>query len=124
MEASIATSPCELSFVMPCLDEAETLASSIRNARDFLVRHSINGEVVVADNGSSDGSADIASAAGARVVHVAERGYGSALMGGILAAAAAGRAIRARRRDRHHTLLCCAVAIEVGFQALLFALFA
>ena len=86
MEASVATSACELSFVMPCLNEAETLASSIRNARDFLIRNSIDGEIVVADNGSSDGSIDIARAAGARVVHVGERGYGSALMGGILAA--------------------------------------
>ena len=86
MEASVATSQCELSFVMPCLNEAETLASSIRNARDFLASHAIDGEIVVADNGSSDGSADIARAAGARVIHVRERGYGSALMGGIVAA--------------------------------------
>lgn len=79
-------SPCELSIVMPCLDEAETLAVCIRKALGFLEQHRVNGEVVVADNGSTDGSQAIARANGARVVDVAERGYGSALMGGIKAA--------------------------------------
>ena len=71
---------------MPCLNEAETLASCIAKARSFLTRSGIRGEVLVADNGSSDGSQTIAEAAGARVVDIAERGYGSALRGGIRAA--------------------------------------
>jgi len=76
----------ELSIVMPCLNEAETLAICIDKANSFLVKNNISGEIVVADNGSSDGSQAIAEAHGARVVNVAERGYGSALMGGIKAA--------------------------------------
>lgn len=79
-------SVCELSIVMPCLNEAETLAVCIRKALSFLEKHRVSGEVVIADNGSTDGSRDIAKANGARVVDVAERGYGSALMGGIKAA--------------------------------------
>ncbi|MDX1449516.1 MAG: glycosyltransferase family 2 protein [Acidimicrobiia bacterium] len=71
---------------MPCLDEAETIASCIRQAKDFLEREGVSGEVLVADNGSTDGSPDIAVAAGARVVTVEERGYGAALLGGIAAA--------------------------------------
>lgn len=71
---------------MPCLDEAETIASCVHKARDFLHRTHIDGEVVVADNGSSDGSPDLALAAGARVVSIADRGYGNALIGGIDAA--------------------------------------
>ena len=88
MEARIAPAKarCEVSFVMPCLNEAETLAPAIETALRFLATHSIDGEVVVADNGSTDGSAKIARAAGARVVPVVERGYGSSLMGGIMAA--------------------------------------
>jgi glycosyltransferase involved in cell wall biosynthesis len=76
----------ELSVVMPCLNEAETLAQCVRTARQALEAHGIAGEIIVADNGSSDGSQEIAKANGARVVSVAERGYGSALMGGIAAA--------------------------------------
>ncbi len=76
----------ELSIVMPCLNEAETLATCIDKARSFLERNRISGEVIVADNGSTDGSQDIAKAHGARVVDVTERGYGAALMGGIEAA--------------------------------------
>ena len=76
----------ELSIVMPCLNEAETLASCIRQARQFLTEHSVEGEVVIADNGSTDGSQEIAVHEGARVVHVSERGYGAALRGGIDAA--------------------------------------
>jgi glycosyltransferase involved in cell wall biosynthesis len=75
----------ELSVVMPCLNEADTLATCITRAREALERHGIAGEVVVADNGSTDGSIEIAERLGARVVHVAERGYGNALMGGIAA---------------------------------------
>jgi hypothetical protein len=76
----------EVSVVMPCLNEAETLASCIRKAFRSFQSLGIHGEVVVADNGSTDGSQQIATALGARVVHVAEKGYGSALRGGILAA--------------------------------------
>jgi glycosyltransferase involved in cell wall biosynthesis len=77
---------CELTILMPCLDEAETLARCIGKARGFLARSGIRGEVLIADNGSSDGSQALAEANGARVVDIAERGYGSALIGGIRAA--------------------------------------
>ncbi len=76
----------ELSVVMPCLNEAETLERCIDKAQRAMLEHGIAGEVIVADNGSTDGSPAIAEAAGARVVHVAQKGYGSALMGGIAAA--------------------------------------
>ena len=76
----------ELTVVMPCLNEAETLAVCIAKARRFLIDHQITGEVIVADNGSTDGSQAIAAAAGARVAHIPERGYGAALIGGIGAA--------------------------------------
>lgn len=71
---------------MPCLNEAETLADCIEQARGTLLEHGIAGEIIVADNGSTDGSPEIGRRLGARVVHVAARGYGSALMGGIEAA--------------------------------------
>lgn len=76
----------EVSILMPCLDEAATLEECIRAAQDGLRRLSIDGEVIVADNGSTDGSVEIAERLGARVVHVADKGYGSALLGGIAAA--------------------------------------
>ncbi len=76
----------ELSVVIPCLNEADTLATVIRKAQSAFETCGIRGEVVVADNGSEDGSQRIAEQLGARVVPVAERGYGSALMGGIAAA--------------------------------------
>ena len=76
----------ELSIVMPCLNEAETLAICITKARSYLDRAGIVGEIVVADNGSNDGSQELAAANGARVVDVKERGYGAALSGAILAA--------------------------------------
>lgn len=72
---------------MPCLNEAETLEACIRKAQHALEEAQIAGEVIVADNGSSDGSIEIAERLGARVVHVTSKGYGSALMGGIDAAA-------------------------------------
>ncbi len=75
----------ELSIVMPCLDEAETLGVCIDKAKSFLWRTGIAGEVVVADNGSTDGSQAIARAREARVVDVASRGYGAALIAGIRA---------------------------------------
>jgi glycosyltransferase involved in cell wall biosynthesis len=76
----------ELTILMPCLDEAATVARCVRRAREFLARAGIDGEVLVADNGSTDGSQALAAAAGARVVRVAERGYGAALRAGIEAA--------------------------------------
>jgi glycosyltransferase involved in cell wall biosynthesis len=76
----------ELSILMPCLNEAETLAICIKKAQKALDDLNVNGEVVIADNGSTDGSPEIAASLGARVIHVAEKGYGSALLGGIKAA--------------------------------------
>jgi hypothetical protein len=76
----------ELTVVMPCLNEAETVASCVHKAVKFIADSGINGEVVVADNGSTDGSQRLAEDAGARVVNVKDKGYGNALMGGILAA--------------------------------------
>ncbi|MCI9647018.1 MAG: glycosyltransferase family 2 protein [Lachnospiraceae bacterium] len=72
----------ELTILMPCLNEAETLAICIRKAKKFLAESGVNGEIVVADNGSTDGSQQIAEQEGARVVHVPEKGYGAALIGG------------------------------------------
>jgi glycosyltransferase involved in cell wall biosynthesis len=71
---------------MPCLNEAETIAICVRKATNFLVRSGIKGEVLVADNGSTDGSPNLALASGARVVRIADKGYGNALIGGINAA--------------------------------------
>ena len=76
----------ELTILMPCLNEARTLESCVQQAQRFLQRSGVQGEVLVADNGSVDGSIDLALARGARVVHVAEKGYGAALMGGIRSA--------------------------------------
>ncbi|MEG3838947.1 glycosyltransferase family 2 protein [Microcoleus sp. herbarium14] len=76
----------ELSILMPCLNEAETLEICIEKAQKSLQELNIAGEVIIADNGSTDGSQDIATRMGARVVPVAAKGYGSALMGGIMAA--------------------------------------
>ena len=76
----------ELTVLMPCLNEAETLARCIEKAKIGIQKSGVRGEIVVADNGSTDGSQAIAEKSGARVVHVAEKGYGSALAGGIEAA--------------------------------------
>ena len=76
----------ELTILMPCLNEAETLAACVRQARQFLADNHVDGEVLIADNGSTDGSRDIAVAEGARMVPVPQRGYGAALLGGIEAA--------------------------------------
>jgi cellulose synthase/poly-beta-1,6-N-acetylglucosamine synthase-like glycosyltransferase len=73
----------ELSVVIPCLNEGLTIGKRVRQALGVLREAGVAGEVIVADNGSTDGSAEIAEAEGARVVRVAEKGYGSALMGGI-----------------------------------------
>ena len=83
--ATLQAAP-ELSIVMPCLNEAETIGTCIQKAQAFLHQHQVVGEIVVADNGSTDGSQEIASLMGARVVSVETKGYGSALMGGISAA--------------------------------------
>ena len=76
----------DLSILMPCLNEAETVATCVRKARLGLERAGVRGEVLIADNGSTDGSVAIAEKAGARVVAVKEKGYGSALRGGVEAA--------------------------------------
>jgi glycosyltransferase involved in cell wall biosynthesis len=82
----VAADPIEVSIVMPCLNEAETLAGCIRAAQEAIARHELRAEIVIADNGSTDGSVEIAEHLGARVVRVSRRGYGSALAGGIAAA--------------------------------------
>ncbi len=76
----------ELTILMPCLNEAETLATCIAKAKDYLARSGVSGEVLIADNGSTDGSQAIAAGLGARVVPVPQKGYGAALQGGIEAA--------------------------------------
>jgi glycosyltransferase involved in cell wall biosynthesis len=80
------SAPLELSVVMPCLNESLTLGTCIKKALSTMERLGIRGEVIVADNGSTDGSQEIASRLGARVVPVRTKGYGSALRGGIAAA--------------------------------------
>ena len=76
----------ELSVVMPCLNEADTLATCIEKAKRAVTEAGIETEIIIADNGSTDGSREIAERHGARVVPVTDRGYGAALMGGIAAA--------------------------------------
>lgn len=76
----------EISFILPCLNEAETLESCIREIQECIETHQLDAEIILADNGSTDGSGAIAHAAGARVVTVEQRGYGSALTGGFEAA--------------------------------------
>ena len=76
----------ELTILMPCLNEQQTVAQCVRQARQFLSESGVHGEVLIADNGSTDNSAALAEEAGARVVSVTERGYGNALIGGIKAA--------------------------------------
>ncbi len=72
----------EFSIVMPCLNESETLAICIKKANEFFITNAINGEVIIADNGSSDGSQEIALNHGAKVISIANKGYGNALKGG------------------------------------------
>src|SRR5271166_3308140 len=79
-------SELELTVLMPCLNESATVGTCVRKAMEAMRRNGIHGEVVVADNGSTDGSQQIAADEGARIVAIEERGYGSALRGGIAAA--------------------------------------
>lgn len=72
----------ELSIVLPCLNEEATIGTCVTKAKTFLKENKISGEIIVADNGSTDYSSEIAEAKGALVVHVQEKGYGSALRGG------------------------------------------
>jgi len=80
---SLSNNPLDLSVVIPCLNEAETIAVCVCKAQEGMKTAGVSGEVIVADNGSTDGSVSIAEKLGARVVHVSAPGYGSALMGGI-----------------------------------------
>ncbi len=82
----MSDSNLELSIVMPCLNEARTLPLCLKKAQAFLAENGVSGEIIVADNGSTDGSAALALEYGARVLTVEERGYGAALAGGIAAA--------------------------------------
>jgi glycosyltransferase involved in cell wall biosynthesis len=82
----MTNAPVEFSIVMPCLDEAETLATCIQKAKRSLEENNVGGEIIIADNGSTDGSQEIAGRLGARVIDIQARGYGNALMGGIAAA--------------------------------------
>ncbi|MBC7784419.1 MAG: glycosyltransferase family 2 protein [Burkholderiales bacterium] len=93
----------ELSVVIPCLNEADTIATCVRKAMRALDEAGIDGEVIVADNGSTDGSTDLARSAGAQVVHVGPKGYGNALMHGI--AASQGRFIVMADADDSYDLL-------------------
>jgi hypothetical protein len=82
----VRESDVEVTIVMPCLNEAETIAVCIKKATRFLIDNHLSGEVLIADNGSTDGSRQIANALGARIVAVPQKGYGAALIGGIAAA--------------------------------------
>ena len=92
----------ELSVVIPCLNEGQSIGKRVRQALDVLREAGVAGEVIVADNGSVDGSAEIAEAEGARVAWVKEKGYGSALMGGI--ALAQGEYVLMADADESHDL--------------------
>lgn len=105
-----ASHGCEVSVVMPCLNEADTLESCIAKAQKALADHGIDGEVIVADNGSTDGSVEIARRMGARVVPVAERGYGNALAGGF--AAARGRFLLMGDADGSYDWLAAPAFVE------------
>jgi glycosyltransferase involved in cell wall biosynthesis len=86
-DAGAATATAfELTILMPCLNEKETLGTCIRKARTSIENNKLNAEILIADNGSTDGSQEIAAREGARVIHVRRRGYGNALLSGIVAA--------------------------------------
>lgn len=80
------TTVCELTVLMPCLNEAKTIQACVRSALQYLESAGVQGEVLISDNGSTDGSPALAEAAGARVIHAPVRGYGGALLAGIEAA--------------------------------------
>jgi glycosyltransferase involved in cell wall biosynthesis len=105
-----APTTVEVSIVMPCLDEAETIASCIRKAQIAIERGHLDAEIIVADNGSTDGSQLIAGEMGARLVEVPRRGYGSALLGGI--AAARGRFVVMGDADDSYDFTAIAPLIE------------
>ncbi len=100
--ASIASQAVEVSIVIPCLDEEDTLENCIRIAQEAINKLGVKAEIIVADNNSTDDSAEIARRNGARVVLVKEKGYGHALMGGI--AAANGKFIIMGDADENHDL--------------------
>ncbi len=102
MEVASALDAIELSVVMPCLNERRTVGGCVQQALDTMRANGIAGEVIVADNGSTDDSAGIALEAGARVVSIPEKGYGSALTGGI--AAARGRYVLMADADASYDL--------------------
>lgn len=81
----VSNGEVELSIVLPCLNEAETIAFCVTEAAGFLKRSGVKGEIVIGDNGSTDGSPDIATSLGARVVVIPIRGYGAAVSGAIRA---------------------------------------
>jgi len=85
MKTNVAGHAVELSIVMPCLNESETLATCIKKAQNYLARSGVSGEIVIGDNGSTDGSQEIATRLGARVINIPIRGYGAALYGAITA---------------------------------------
>lgn len=103
MSSSTNSNNIEVSIVIPCLNEADTLENCLFRAKKALLNCTENGEIIVADNDSTDDSAKIALENGARVVSVKERGYGSALMGGI--SAAKGKFIVMGDADESHDLL-------------------
>jgi len=82
----LAANEVTLSIVMPCLNEARTLPNCIAKAKSYLARQRFHGEIIVADNGSTDGSREIARSLGVQVLHIERRGYGHALLAGIEAA--------------------------------------
>ncbi len=86
VESNLDQEVIELSIVMPCLNEADTLATCIKKCQQVIQQHGYCAEILIADNGSTDGSIEIAQSLGARVVHVSAKGYGNALRGGIAAA--------------------------------------
>ena len=86
VETETSEGSIEISIVLPCLNERETIGICVSKAFSSLQSAGLSGEVIVADNGSTDGSVEVAQTAGARVVHVDQRGYGNALKGGIQAA--------------------------------------
>lgn len=77
--------PLHISIIIPCLNEAKTIVSCIRKANQALEEGAWSGEIIVADNGSTDGSIALSKEAGAKVISVAEPGYGAAIQGGVLA---------------------------------------